>query len=186
MGGLADRSQEGTVAGEPRSIASRALAWLEQRLEVIEHQQTGPIPKQLEQCCELPGLALGCDHLLVRQEPDRVDKQLRDGWHIAQAAPVGALECRRHIFGQFRGETGLADAAHAQHAYHSTVLPQHPVANQGKLVDAAYETEHIGSIPPVLAPCTPWSEAERGFRRWAHRLYCRRAVDDTPADPRGG
>ena len=66
MGGLADRSQEGTVAGEPLSIAALALAWLEQCLEVVEHQQTGSIPQELEQCREPPHLALGRDTPLVR------------------------------------------------------------------------------------------------------------------------
>ena len=73
------------------------------------------------------------------------------------------MECRRHVLSQLRRDAGLADAADAQHAYHSAVLAQHPVANHRQLVEAADEAEHIGGIPPIFAPCTPWSEAERGL-----------------------
>ena len=123
MGRFADGPEHGTVAGETVLIAALALTWLEQHLEVVEHQQIGSIPQELEQCRDPRRLALGCDHLLVREEADRVAKQLTDRWRIAQTAPVRPLKGWRHVLGQPRGERCLADATDAQHAYYSTMLP---------------------------------------------------------------
>jgi hypothetical protein len=57
MLGLAHGLQQSAVAIEPVSIPSLALAWLEQRLKVVEHQQARPVAQELEQRAELVRVA---------------------------------------------------------------------------------------------------------------------------------
>jgi hypothetical protein len=79
MSPFADGLQHPAVTGIAVSVASLPIAWLQQRLEVVEHQQARPLSQELEQYCSLRGFALGWHNPLVRQEADGSCQPLAGG-----------------------------------------------------------------------------------------------------------
>src|SRR5438270_7744263 len=126
MPAVANGLEHRGIAAKAVSIAPLGIACLEERFEVVEHQQTGPIPQELENHPEPLAFADGRHQLLVRQEVDGPRQPLAGGQSITHTAPVHAIECWRHVLGQLRGEHRLADAAHAQHGCNPTVLSDQP------------------------------------------------------------
>ena len=65
MPGFANSLQHGAISAEAVSIAALVLTWLEQRIEVVEYQQAGPLAEELEKHIEPRRFALGRHQLLV-------------------------------------------------------------------------------------------------------------------------
>ena len=151
MPAVANGLEHRGIAAKAVSIAPLGIACLEERFEVVEHQQTGPIPQELENHPEPLAFADGRHQLSVRQEVDGPRQPLAGGQSITHTAPVHAMECWRHVLGQLRGEHRLADATHAQYGCNLTVLSDQPVAQGRHLRGTTYKSEHIRCFAPVLA-----------------------------------
>jgi hypothetical protein len=90
--GFGDSMQQATVAGHAGPIASLSLAWFEERLGVVEHQQTASITQQPQQGPEPFRPGRRWHHLLVGQEADGARQPVAPRWGVAQATPVDAVE----------------------------------------------------------------------------------------------
>ena len=84
-----------------------------------------------------------------------------DRWRIAQAAPVHALEARRHLLGQPGGQAGLADAAHAQHRHQPTALLQHPAVAAAPAPRRGRRSRRCRALHPSPGRARPCSRVRR-------------------------
>ncbi len=150
VGCLTQRLHERSVAGQPAAVAAVPLAGLEQRLEVVQHQQAPPLAQQAEQCCDLLRLIRRRHQAPVRQEADGAGQPLACGWRVAQTAPVHVFEALRDLLAKFGGQTRLADATRTQYADQAATLTQDPISKGRELFLAADEIGQVGRIAPVL------------------------------------
>jgi hypothetical protein len=124
--------QQSGIPLETCPHAACACPLLQERLQVVQHQQHPPSAQLLQQQTQASFQG-------VRQIPQPLrGKHLQALLHqcvtgrgITQGAPDHHLELPRHPVHHGDGERRLADAAQAQHTHHPTALLAHPPGEQG-------------------------------------------------------
>jgi hypothetical protein len=149
LGQTPDEPPESLVACQ---IVPLAVPALQQRLQVVEHQQAAPglqARKQLRDALlkrrgELRGRRLG-------EEGDAVGDQFLAGRRVAHRAPEHRLEVGSQALTQEGGQHTLADAAHAQQRHQAAALLEDPLRELGYLHLAAREVAGVESLHQIDA-----------------------------------
>ncbi len=150
MHGLAHPAQQPSIALVAGTHVARARAFLQQRLQVVQHDERSCFPQILQQQAQASveagrhiGEWLWCEHL------EAVRQQRFAGGGIAQRAPDHHLEALGHLVHQANDQRRLANAAHAQHAHHPAALLEHPPGQQRHFPLAPIEGRHRERVAPI-------------------------------------
>ncbi len=150
MGRLGHAPDQQRVAFIAFAVASLQHPLLEERLQVVEHQQAAPLLQELDQERQrLLAPLRQARGALLRNEGDPVEQDVVQGRGVVQRAPQHAVEVGRHLLGEFDRQGGFADAAHAQHSHQATALAQQPTFKLGQFVAAAVDGRHVERFTPV-------------------------------------
>ncbi len=150
MSGLPHPLQQSGIPLEACTHAARPLPFLQQHLQVVQHQQHPPSAQLLQQQTETFFQGVG-------QVPQQVwGQHLQASIHergagrgITQGAKDDHLEVGRHPVHRGDHQRRLADAAHAQHTHHSTARLSHPLGEQRQFLLAPVEGGHIQRLAPI-------------------------------------
>src|SRR6185312_11393642 len=145
-----------------------ALSWLQDGLEVVQHQQTTVIPhggeKQRYLVVYLPW-QIGM--LLLR---DKADALLQEDFRrrsILERAPEDILEILLHLHGYLCGNCGFPHPSHAQHCHNPAARTTYPVRQLGILYLAPIQVNDIGGFTPIFT----LQRGRKGTRvRWGRTL----------------
>jgi hypothetical protein len=187
MGRLAQPLEQAAVPLVPLEVRRHGFAGAQDRLPVVQHQQTGTLAQQVEQEQQAPIRACRHRGLPIGEEADRVGDPLLERQRVAEAAPEHVREPRGQILDETSRHAGLPDAAQAEDRDHPALLVQHPRSKRLQLVGPALETGHVRRLTPVqvtrsLMGGHPW----RGRHREGNygRLACRPCAPRIGEQPR--
>ena len=147
---LGQAPQHQPVALVPRPVAHLPRTWLQDGLQVVQHEEPAPRAQQVQQQSQ-PGIEPHGDDGLPRGEnADGPGKPLLHGQRVAQAAPIHHREQGCQLVGELGCQRGLADATHTQHFYHAAVLIADPALQQGQILGAPLDHGQGRPVAPIM------------------------------------
>src|SRR5437764_15302550 len=100
MSSFANSLQQLAVTGVALAVAAPRVAGLQQRLKIVQYQQTRPLLQQLQQDPQLCAFAFWSDYLLARQKANRPSHPFANRRCVPKTAPIQPLEIGRDVLGQ--------------------------------------------------------------------------------------
>ncbi len=161
MGGLGYAPDQCPIPFIALAVATLQYLLLEQRFQVVEHQQTASLLQEFEQEGERLVVHLREVRVaLLCNGRDPVEQEVVQSGSIVQGTPEHAVKVGRHLLHEFDGQRGLADAAHAQHGHQAALVGQQPAFQFGQFVAASIQRGHVQRFTPIAPGRT------RGGARW--------------------
>ncbi len=150
MGGLGHVPDQGGIPFKARAVASLRHALLEERFQVVEHQQAAPLLQEPDQQGQtLVEFLWQGGRALLCQQRQPVAQDVLQGGGIVQGAPQNAVEVRGYLLHQFGRQARLTDASHAQHGHQAAAVSQQPVLQVGQFAGPSVPGRDIERLTPV-------------------------------------